>query len=79
MPYINLQLSEKQMEHTNSLAKKLKLSRAAYIRQAIEAFNQRTKRKILAEQFGRASRKCRQESLKVCREFESADAALEEL
>lgn len=77
MSYINIQLPEEQIASTTALAKQLNMSRATYIRQAIESFNQQTKRKLLAEQFREASRKCREESLKVCREFEVADAPLE--
>ena len=79
MSYINIQLPEEQIARTTALAKQLNMSRATYIRQAIESFNQQTKRRLLAEQFREASRRCKEESLNVCREFEVADAPLEQV
>lgn len=70
MAQINLKLDEGQVERTTRLARQLCMKRAAYIRKALDYFNEKTERELLAEQFQRASAKCRRESLKVCREFE---------
>ena len=70
MAQINLKLDDELVERTTRLARQLCLKRAAYIRQALDYFNEKTERELLTEQFKRASVKCRRESLKVCREFE---------
>ena len=71
MPSIHLQLADHQDTKARELARKLNLNRSAYIRRAVEEFNVRTERELLAEQFRAASEKCREESLRVCREFEA--------
>ena len=71
MPSIHLQLPDYQDEKAKELAKKLNLNRSAYIRRAVEEFNVRMERELLAKQFRAASEKCREESLQVCREFEA--------
>ena len=71
MPSIHLQLPDYQDEKAKELAKKLNLNRSAYIRRAVEEFNVRMERELLAKQFRAASAKCREESLQVCREFEA--------
>ncbi len=70
MAQINLKLDDEQVKRTTCLARQLCLKRAAYIRKAIDYFNDKTERELLAEQFKQASAKCRQESVKTCREFE---------
>lgn len=70
MAQINLKLDDEQVERTTRMARQLSLKRAAYIRKALDYFNEKTERELLAKQFERASSKCRQESLRVCREFE---------
>ena len=73
MPSIHLQLESQQDTKTRELAMKLNMNRSAYIRQAVDEYNARVERKLLAEQFKNASQKCRQESLRVCREFEALE------
>lgn len=75
MPAIHLQLDEQQDIKTRELAQKLNLNRSAYIRRAVDAFNARIERELLAEQFKIASQKCHQENLLVCREFEAIEDA----
>lgn len=70
MAQINVKLNDEQSERTTRLARELCMKRAAYIRKALDYFNEKTERELLAERFQRASAKCRRESLKVCREFE---------
>ncbi len=79
MPTINLNLDGAQAARTLDLARRLKLNRSAYIRRAIDEFNAKVERELLAEQFRRASLKCREESLKVCHEFEALDEGLEDV
>lgn len=76
MPAIHLQLEEHQDAKTRELAQKLNLNRSAYIRRAVDEFNARVERELLAEQFKIASQNCRQESLQVCQEFEAIDDGL---
>jgi len=71
---IHIQLEESQYEKTRSLAKKLNIHRSTYIRRALDSFNLQIERRLLAEQFRKASKKCRDESIQVCREFESLEA-----
>lgn len=71
MPSIHLQLGDQQAAKTRELARRLRMNRSAYIRRAVDQFNTRVERELLSEQFRSASEKCRQESLHVCREFES--------
>jgi predicted transcriptional regulator len=71
MPSIHLQLEEQLDTKTRELAQKLHLNRSAYIRKAVDEFNTRVERELLSEQFRAASKKCRQESLRVCHEFEA--------
>ena len=70
MPSIHLQLEDHQDAKTRELALKLHLNRSAYIRRAVDEFNARVERELLAEQFKAASEKCSRESLVVCSEFE---------
>ena len=73
MPSIHLQLAPEQDARTRQLARQLALTRSAYVRRAVDEFNARVERKLLADRFRRASQKCRAESLLVCREFEALD------
>jgi hypothetical protein len=75
MPSIHLKLEEHQDNKIRMFAKKLNLNRSMYIRRAVDEFNTRIERELLAEQFKIASQKCRQESLLVCREFEAIEDA----
>lgn len=73
MPSIHLQLEPEQDARTRALARHLELSRSAYIRRAVDEFNARIERQLLADRFRTASQRCRAESLQVCREFEALD------
>ncbi|MDP6779081.1 MAG: hypothetical protein QGI83_20165 [Candidatus Latescibacteria bacterium] len=71
MASIHLQLPDDQDTKTRELAMKLNLNRSAYIRRAVAEFNARVERELLTEQFRKASEVCREESIRVCREFEA--------
>lgn len=73
MPNINLSLPEEQLVKATKIAAMLSLNRSAYLRQAIDYYIAKTERKILAQKFKEASIKCRDESLRVCKEFEAMD------
>lgn len=73
MPSIHIQLDESQDAKTRSLAKKLNMNRTNYIRHALDLFNAQMERKLLRE----ASEKCRDDSIQVCREFESLEDDLD--
>ena len=73
MPSIHLQLAQQLDTKTRELAKKLNLNRSAYIRNALDEYNSRMERELLASQFEKASLKCREESMQVCGEFEALE------
>lgn len=73
MAQVNLNIPEEKLKKVTELAKQLNLNRSAYLRQAIDYYMQKTERELLAKQFSEASKKCRDESLSVCREFENID------
>ncbi|MDZ7291533.1 MAG: hypothetical protein ONB44_23185 [candidate division KSB1 bacterium] len=73
MPYVNLNISEDQLLKATKIASLLGLNRSAYFRKAIEHYNKRIERELLAQQFKMASEKCREESLSVCKEFDRID------
>ncbi len=74
MESISLKLPEDLLETSGQYAKALRLSRAEYIRRAIEQMNRETRAMLRAEKLAEASRKVRSESMKVNAEF----AAIEE-
>jgi hypothetical protein len=73
MPNINLSLSTKQVTKATQIASTLGINRSVYIRRAIDAYNEKIEREILTQKFKEASEKCRDESLRICQEFESID------
>ena len=73
MPSITLNLSESQLDKAAEMAAKLSLNSEAYLLQAIEYFNRKKERELLAQQFKTASEKVRDESMLVCEEFEEID------
>ena len=74
MESISLKLPEDLLETSRQYAQALHLSRAEYIRRAIEQMNRETRAMLRAERLAEASRKVRSESMKVNAEF----AAIEE-
>jgi len=69
MGAISLKLPDDLLENSRRYATTLHLSRAAYIRHAIERMNRETQAQIRARRLAEASRKVRKESLRVAREF----------
>jgi predicted transcriptional regulator len=66
---ISLKLPDDLLEASRRCAVALKLSRAAYIRRAVEHLNRETQARLRARQLADASRRVRAESMKVNAEF----------
>jgi len=69
MGAISLKLPEDVLEASRRCADTLHLSRAAYIRRAVERMNRETQALVRARRLAEASKKVRKESLRVNREF----------
>jgi len=69
MKQIHLKLEDAQVERTTQLAKELSLNRTAYIRCALDHYNEKIERELLSARFRHASAQCRDEILRVCGEF----------
>ena len=69
MGAISLKLPEDVLETSRRCADTLNLSRAAYIRRAIERMNRQTQALLRARRLAEASKKVRKESMRVNREF----------
>ncbi len=65
MTAISIKLPEDLLRASGQCAQRLKLSRAAYIRQAIERMNRETDARLRAERLAASSRKVRRESMRV--------------
>ncbi len=69
MEAISLKLPEDLLQEARRCAQALRLSRAAYIRRAIERTNRETEARLRAERLAAASRKVRRESMRINAEF----------
>ena len=69
MGAILLKLPDDLVETSRRCATALGVSRAAYIRRAIERLNRETRARIRAKRLAEASRKVRKESMRVNAEF----------
>jgi predicted transcriptional regulator len=75
MGAISLKLPDDLLATSNRCAKTLHLSRAAYIRRAIERMNRDTRAQLRAKRLAEVSKKVRQESMKVNAEFAAIERA----
>jgi hypothetical protein len=75
MGAISLKLPEDVLESSRRCADTLHLSRAAYIRRAIERMNSQTEALLRAKRLAEASKKVRKESMRVNREFAAIEQA----
>ncbi|MGH7320943.1 MAG: CopG family transcriptional regulator [Candidatus Rokuibacteriota bacterium] len=75
MSAISLKLPDDLLEASNRCAEALKLSRAAYIRRAVERMNRETQARLRARRLADASRRVRAESMKVNAEFAAVERA----
>jgi len=69
MVSISVKLPEKLLKDGDRFAKELGISRAEYIRRALEKINQEAETTERARRMARASRKVRKESMRVNAEF----------
>jgi metal-responsive CopG/Arc/MetJ family transcriptional regulator len=69
MGAISLKLPDDLLRTSGECARELQLTRAEYIRQAIERMNESTRAQVRAERLAAASRKVRAESMRVNAEF----------
>lgn len=69
MGAISLKLPDEILEASRRCADTLHISRAAYIRRAVERMNRQTQALLRAKRLADASKKVRKESLRVNREF----------
>ena len=69
MGVISLKLPKDVLETSRRCADMLHLSRAAYVRRAVECMNRQTQALIRAPRLAEASKKVRKESHRVNREF----------
>jgi len=77
MGAISLKLPDDLLDASSRCAEAAHLSRAAYIRRAIERMNRETQAQLRAERLADVSRKVRKESLKVNAEFAAIEHAPE--
>ena len=75
MKTISLNLPEDVLKASGKAANALRLSRAAYIRKAVERMNLEIEDQERAARMARASRKCRGESMRVNAEFSAIEDA----
>ena len=73
MGAISLKLPEDVLETSRRCAETLHLSRAAYIRRAVEHMNRQTQALIRARRLAEVSKKVRKETLRVNREFAAVE------
>ncbi len=73
MEAISLKLPEELLEDSAQCAEALKMSRAAYVRRAIEQMNRKTRAQIRGQRLALASLKVRKESKSVNKEFAAVD------
>ncbi len=69
MESISLKLPEDLLEASDRCARALRISRAEYIRRAVERMNRETEARTRAERIARASRRVRKESMRVNIDF----------
>lgn len=73
MAAISLKLPDELLEIAGRLADALDVSRAEYIRRAVEQMNRDTRRRLTAGRLRDASRKVRGESMNVNAEFDAIE------
>lgn len=73
MGAISLKLPDDLLDASGRCAAALKLSRAAYIRRAVERMNRETRAEVRARRLAEVSRKVRGESMRVNVEFAAVE------
>lgn len=75
MGAISLKLPDKLLATSRHCADSLHLSRAAYIRRAIERMNHATRARLRAERLAEVSKKVRKERLRINADFAAIEHA----
>lgn len=73
MAAVSIRLPEKLLEEADRRARQLNMSRAEYIRFAIESENAETSARLRRERLITASRRVREESMRVNAEFDAIE------
>jgi len=73
MPAISLKLPEHLLVASGECAAALQLSRAEYIRRAVERMNRDTKARLRADRLRAASRRVRRDSMRINAEFDAIE------
>ncbi len=73
MRAISLNLSDDLVQASSDCARALRLSRAEYIRRAIERMNRETRAQLRAKRLAEVSLKVRDESMRVNAEFAAVE------
>ncbi|MGH8162670.1 MAG: ribbon-helix-helix protein, CopG family [Gammaproteobacteria bacterium] len=75
MAAVSIRLPEKLLEEADQRARELNMSRAEYIRLAIESENTETAARLRRERMMAASRRVREESMRINAEFDVIEDA----
>jgi hypothetical protein len=75
MAAISLKFPDPLLEASGRCAKALRLSRAEYIRRAVERMNRDTRAELRAKRMGEVSRRVRKESMRINAEFARIEQA----
>jgi len=73
MPAISLKLPEHLLVASGECAAALQLSRAEYIRRAVERMNRDTQARLRADRLRAASRRVRRDSMRINAEFDAIE------
>lgn len=79
MKMLSLKLDDALLEETDKITAEMKIARNRYIKQALEAFNELNKKRILNAQLRKASKLVAANSMEVLAEFEALEDDHEEL
>jgi metal-responsive CopG/Arc/MetJ family transcriptional regulator len=75
MKTISLKLPDDLLRASDRSASALRMSRAAYLRAAVDRMNRRVQKKLRADRLAAVSRKVREESMAVNAEFAAIERA----
>ncbi len=77
MPLISIRLSVRLLATSSECAVALQLSRAEYIRQALERMNRDVRARLRAGRLQTASRRARRESMRINAEFDAIEGSVD--
>ena len=77
MKAISLKVPDELLQASESCAGSLRLSRAAYIRRAIDQLNRQTRSRLRAQRLAEASKRVRKESMRINAEFSRIERDLD--